>query len=213
MQRRHDLDWVRILAFALLVPYHVGMYYVSWDWHVKSPAAGETLEPLMLLTAPWRLALLFLVSGAASAFLFARRPAGFLGERTRRLLVPLLFGMAVLVVPQAYYEVVEQLPGGTAEALAVEDRLDAVEHVAVKRPVAAEDRRHDHLRRLVLARQRCVFGAVREVPLHRPVRRVGLDQPPDLVAVVDDVVEHHWRARQRHLPDVRTGRCLCHELS
>jgi len=66
----------------------------------------------MLLTSPWRLSLLFLVSGAASAFLFARRPAGFLGERTRRLLVPLLFGMAVLVVPQAYYEVVEQLPGG-----------------------------------------------------------------------------------------------------
>jgi glucan biosynthesis protein C len=110
--RRHDLDWVRVCAFGLLVLYHVGMYYVSWDWHVKSPAAGPALEPLMLLTSPWRLSLLFLVSGAASAFLYARRPQGFLGERTRRLLVPLLFGMAVLVVPQAYYEVVEKLPGG-----------------------------------------------------------------------------------------------------
>ncbi|HWJ04381.1 MAG TPA: acyltransferase family protein [Steroidobacteraceae bacterium] len=110
--RRHDLDWIRVAAFGLLVLYHVGMYYVGWDWHVKSPAAGPALEPFMLLTSPWRLSLLFLVSGAASAFLFARRPAGFLGERTRRLLVPLLFGMAVLVVPQAYYEVVEQLPGG-----------------------------------------------------------------------------------------------------
>jgi glucan biosynthesis protein C len=110
--RRHDLDWVRVCAFGLLVLYHVGMYYVSWDWHVKSPAADPALEPLMLLTSPWRLSLLFVVSGAASAFLFARRPQGFLGERTRRLLVPLLFGMAVLVVPQAYYEVVEKLPGG-----------------------------------------------------------------------------------------------------
>ena len=47
MQRRHDLDWVRILAFALLVPYHVGMYYVSWAFHVKSPFASAMLEPWM----------------------------------------------------------------------------------------------------------------------------------------------------------------------
>lgn len=110
--RRYDLDWIRVGAFGLLVFYHVGMYYVTWDWHVKSPVAGPALEPFMMLTAPWRLSLLFVVSGAASAFLFRRRPDGYLWERTRRLLLPLLFGMLVIVVPQAYYEVVEKLPGG-----------------------------------------------------------------------------------------------------
>ena len=35
-ERRYDLDWVRIGAFMLLIVYHVGMYYVTWDWHVKS---------------------------------------------------------------------------------------------------------------------------------------------------------------------------------
>ncbi len=119
--RRHDLDWVRVCAFGLLVLYHVGMYYVTWDWHVNSPHASPALEPAMMLTAPWRLSLLFLVSGVASAFLLARaqrqaaahggRPR-FLGARSWRLLVPLLFGMAVIVPPQSYYEVVEQLPGG-----------------------------------------------------------------------------------------------------
>ena len=112
MERRYDLDWVRVAAFFLLVLYHVGMYYVSWDWHVKSPHAGETLEPLMLLTSPWRLSLLFLVSGIATAFLFGKRPAGFLSQRSWRLLLPLIFGMLVIVTPQAYYEVVEKLPGG-----------------------------------------------------------------------------------------------------
>ena len=58
MQRRHDLDWVRVCAFGLLVLYHVGMYYVTWDWHVKSPAASDALEPFMLLSSPWRLALI-----------------------------------------------------------------------------------------------------------------------------------------------------------
>lgn len=112
MGRRLDLDWVRIAAFCLLVVYHTGMYYVTWDWHVKSPHAGDTIEPLMLLTAPWRLSLLFLISGTATAFLFRWRPGRFLGPRSWRLLVPLVFGMLVIVVPQAYYEVVEKLPGG-----------------------------------------------------------------------------------------------------
>ena len=112
MTRRHDLDWVRVCAFGLLVLYHVGMYYVTWDWHVKSPHASETIEPLMMLTSPWRLSLLFLVSGAASAFLFGKTPRGFLRTRSWRLLVPLVFGMLVVVVPQPYYEVVEKLPGG-----------------------------------------------------------------------------------------------------
>ena len=124
MQRRHDLDWVRVCAFGLLVLYHVGMYYVTWDWHVKSPDASDALEPFMLLSSPWRLSLLFLVSGAATAFLLgkARQAADatgtrtrFLGARSWRLLVPLVFGMLVIVPPQAYYEVVEQLPGGYHE--------------------------------------------------------------------------------------------------
>ncbi|QIL20658.1 acyltransferase family protein [Thermomonas sp. HDW16] len=112
MHRRHDLDWVRILAFALLVPYHVGMYYVSWDWHVKSPQLVPALEPLMILSAPWRLSLLFLVSGVATAFLKAKLPAGFLRQRSWRLLLPLLFGMYVVVPPQAYLELIEKVPGG-----------------------------------------------------------------------------------------------------
>src|SRR3546814_4589302 len=82
--RRHDLDWIRVCAFGLLILYHVGMYYVSWDWHVKSPGAGPTIEPLMLLTAPWRLSLLFLVSGAATAFLIGKSASGFLGARSDR---------------------------------------------------------------------------------------------------------------------------------
>lgn len=113
MERRHDLDWVRVCAFGVLVLYHVGMYYVSWDWHVKSPQAGPVLEPFMLLSSPWRLSLLFLVSGAASAFLLAGRPKGFLGSRSWRLLPPLAFGMLVIVVPQAYYELLDsRYPGG-----------------------------------------------------------------------------------------------------
>jgi len=117
-QRRYDLDWVRIGAFMLLILYHVGMYYVTWDWHVKSPQASATIEPLMMLSSPWRLSLLFLVSGVATAYLLARQgSSGFLGRRSTRLLIPLVFGMLVIVPPQSYLEVVEKLryAGGFAE--------------------------------------------------------------------------------------------------
>ena len=111
--RRIDLDWIRILAFLTLILYHVGMYYVTWDWHVKSPFASRALEPLMLFTNPWRLALLFLVSGAATAFMIRRLAPGALAKtRSWRLLVPLVFGMYFIVPPQSYFEVVEK--GGYA---------------------------------------------------------------------------------------------------
>jgi peptidoglycan/LPS O-acetylase OafA/YrhL len=105
------LDGLRVAAFALLIPYHVGMYYVTWDWHVKSPAASSALEPFMQLSSPWRLGLLFLIAGAACHGLFARRGAlGTLKDRSLRLLLPLLFGMAVIVTPQAYFEVLTKAP-------------------------------------------------------------------------------------------------------
>ncbi|MCW1980937.1 surface polysaccharide O-acyltransferase-like enzyme [Xanthomonas arboricola] len=74
MQRRHDLDWLRVIAFGLLVLYHVGMYYVTWDWHVKSPTTHLMLEPVMLLSSPWRISLLLLISGVATAFMLRSRP-------------------------------------------------------------------------------------------------------------------------------------------
>ncbi len=104
--RRADLDWLRIGAFALLILYHCGMYYVAdWGWHVKNSQTYDWLQDLMKLTNPWRMSLLFLLGGMALAI---ARPkfSGWtlLRLRSSRLLVPLLFGMFVVVVPQVYFE-------------------------------------------------------------------------------------------------------------
>lgn len=106
-QRLFFLDALRIAAFALLVIYHVGMYYVSWDWHVKSPHASAALEPWMRLLSPWRLALLFLLSGVATSMMLHGKGAStkLLGARVRRLALPLLLGIVLVVPPQSYVEV------------------------------------------------------------------------------------------------------------
>jgi len=118
--RRYDLDWLRIAAFGLLILYHVGMFYVTWDWHVKSSRASAAIEPLMLLTNPWRLTLLFLVAGAASRFMWDKLSAWrFTSARMGRLWPPLLLAVFVIVPPQAYYEVVEALRALPPEQVAL----------------------------------------------------------------------------------------------
>ena len=108
-QRRYDLDSLRIFAFGLLIFYHVGMFYVSWGWHAKSVHAGPAAEAFMRLLNPWRLPLLFLISGAALRFAMDKSESlkQFTWVRTGRLLWPLLFGMFIIVMPQAWLQLVE----------------------------------------------------------------------------------------------------------
>lgn len=116
-ERRYDLDWLRIIAFGLLILYHVGMFYVSWDWHVKSSRASAAIEPLMLLSNPWRLSLLFLISGAATRFMADKLSVGrFTLSRMGRLWPPLLLAVFVIVPPQAYYEVLDAMRLGQLAA-------------------------------------------------------------------------------------------------
>jgi peptidoglycan/LPS O-acetylase OafA/YrhL len=108
MERHYGMDWLRIGAFALLILYHIGMVFVPWGFHIKTAQPMDWVEIPMLLTNPWRLTLLFVVSGYASRALWSKSPSvrRFLGNRSSRLLIPLVFGMAVVVPPQTWVELV-----------------------------------------------------------------------------------------------------------
>lgn len=104
-QRRYDLDWLRVIAFTILILFHTGMMFNTWDWHIKNNQTTESIEDLMQFVGQWRMPLLFFISGAAVWFALQRHGAGkFSIERVKRLLIPLLFGMLVIVPPQIYYE-------------------------------------------------------------------------------------------------------------
>ena len=108
-QRRADIDWIRIAAFGVLILYHVGLVYAPWDWHVHSPHTVPGLGLAALVTNPWRLTLLFMVSGIALRFMVRRTPpARAIGQRLRRLVPPLLFGILILVPPQSWIEALEK---------------------------------------------------------------------------------------------------------
>ncbi|WP_420430366.1 acyltransferase family protein [Hyphobacterium sp.] len=104
--RRHDLDWLRIIAFGLLIFYHIGVFYESDGWHAASVYQLPQLEPFMGLSNPWRLPLLFFISGVAIRFLSDKLGAlRFGADRSWRLFPVILFGMYVVVAPQSYVEV------------------------------------------------------------------------------------------------------------
>jgi len=107
--RRYDLDWLRIIAFGLLIFYHIGMFYVSWDFHVKSMHAGPAIEPLMKLVNPWRMSVLFIISGVALRYAMDKASLGqFVWARFWRLLLPLAVGIHVIVAPQSWLELLEK---------------------------------------------------------------------------------------------------------
>jgi surface polysaccharide O-acyltransferase-like enzyme len=107
--REYGLDWLRVFAFSVLILYHTGMIFVSWDFHIKNAETSKALEWAMLLANRWRLPLLFLISGAAVFFsLRTRSYSAFVLERLRRLLIPVAFGMLVIVPPQIYFERLQQ---------------------------------------------------------------------------------------------------------
>ena len=100
--RHFGLDWLRIGAFGLLILYHVSLYFGPTHWIVNAARPAEWVAWPVAAVVPWRLTLLFAVSGYATAAMMQRSASlgGFLRERAERLLVPLLFGALVIVPPQ-----------------------------------------------------------------------------------------------------------------
>ncbi|MGV1764731.1 hypothetical protein [Rhizobium rhizogenes] len=58
MSRRHDLDFLRVAAFMLLIVYHVSLMYNSRSFLLKSQDSSAMFDVIHLWTHPWRMSLL-----------------------------------------------------------------------------------------------------------------------------------------------------------
>lgn len=103
--RRYDIDYLRVIAFGLLIFYHVGMFFVPWRFHINNNVVYEGLIFPMLFLNQWRLSLLFVISGMGTYFALSKRTGfQFAKERIRRLFIPFIVGMIFIVPPQVYIE-------------------------------------------------------------------------------------------------------------
>ncbi|RJP19751.1 MAG: acyltransferase [Candidatus Abyssobacteria bacterium SURF_5] len=103
-QRRHDIDWLRILAVLLLFFFHTARIFDTDDFYVKNTAVSEGFTVFINFIYLWHMPLFFFLSGVGTWFaLRSRGGRGYASERFKRLFIPLLFGACFIVPPQVYY--------------------------------------------------------------------------------------------------------------
>jgi glucan biosynthesis protein C len=100
-ERRYDIDWLRVIAIGLLIMYHIGFVFLPWGVFIGFIQNEKPLESLwipMSMLNIWRIPLLFFVSGMGVCFAIRKRSwKQLILERTRRILVPFLFGIFCIV--------------------------------------------------------------------------------------------------------------------
>ncbi len=104
--RRYELDWLRTLVVLGLIPYHaVVVFALGPGDYVKAAQRSLVFDLAATLVSFFGMPLLFLVAGAATHYaLRRRRPGAYLVERGKRLAVPFIFGVLLLVPIQLYFD-------------------------------------------------------------------------------------------------------------
>lgn len=105
--RLYYVDWLRVLAVLLLIPFHSALIFgsgVNDHWIKDTPTALSGL--FAHFTHQWHMPLLFLLAGVSTRFALSFRTAAqYRAERCKRLLAPLL--LIFLFFPlQVYYYLV-----------------------------------------------------------------------------------------------------------
>jgi len=106
LARRYDVDWLRVLAMMTVFLFHNNRFFDTEDWHVKSTETSEASMAVTIFAVQWMMPLFFILSGIGIYHALShQRWRQYLLSRVKRLLVPLLFGIFVVIAPlQVYLE-------------------------------------------------------------------------------------------------------------
>jgi hypothetical protein len=105
-QRRHDLDWLRVIGIYLLFPIHAAIVFSPLPfYHVRNAKVTLKMTIFLAFVEPWIMPLFFVMAGWGMYHSLRRRGSwGFLKQRVLKLFIPLLVGCAILMPPIKYVE-------------------------------------------------------------------------------------------------------------
>jgi glucan biosynthesis protein C len=107
--RLYFIDYIRVLAFLILIFFHSALPFVNYNWEVKNEQKSEILLSIVMWFHQWRLPLLFFISGVGIYFsLKTKSILNFTLERFRRLFIPLVFAMLFTIPIQVYVEYLQK---------------------------------------------------------------------------------------------------------
>ncbi|MGC8739265.1 MAG: acyltransferase family protein [Candidatus Hydrogenedens sp.] len=114
-KRRYDIEYLRIFAVLLLIPFHCAMVFFSYEsFYVKSSSSHFLLDYFVFFLSPWHMPLLFIIAGISTFYALQKRTWNqYIAERTKRLLVPFVFSMLFIVPPQPYFAYLKTHPDGS----------------------------------------------------------------------------------------------------
>ena len=94
--RRHDIDWIRIIALGMLIIYHAAVAFQPWGHlilFIQNKESSEILWLFMMVFNIWRIPILFMISGMGAYFALRNKNwKVFLKDRSARILFPYIFG-------------------------------------------------------------------------------------------------------------------------
>jgi len=105
VERQYYIDWLRLFAVFLLFFFHTARIF---DPEEMFYAQSDTPSPVLFdafirSLSPWHMSLFFLLAGASSYYALRRRSGRqYVRERFKRLFIPFVFGVLVLIPPQSY---------------------------------------------------------------------------------------------------------------
>ena len=106
MERKHYIDWLRVLAVLLLFPFHTLRVFNADDpCYVKADHLSVAVSAVLGFISVWHMPLLFVLAGDVHVLRAAASAAraGTSASGSRASAVPLLFGIFVLIPPQTWY--------------------------------------------------------------------------------------------------------------
>jgi peptidoglycan/LPS O-acetylase OafA/YrhL len=103
--RRYDIDWLRVLGMLIVFLFHCARFFDEADWHVKNNQLSFGMSVFVGIVSQWIMPLFFVLSAISAYYGLGRRTnQQYLRERFQRLVIPLMFGIFVLILPQVYLE-------------------------------------------------------------------------------------------------------------
>lgn len=105
MGRRYYIDNLRWLAILLLFPFHAAQIWSGGEYSGFYIWSHTNTVLYIFSTAvyPWYMTFLFVIAGMSCKYALLKRTyKQFVAERTKKLLIPFLFGLLVLVPVMTY---------------------------------------------------------------------------------------------------------------
>lgn len=102
--RKHYIDNLRWITLLILIPYHTAMAWNVWgEPNYISFEGNRLISSIIVFCSPYFMPLLFVLAGISTKYaLLKRTNKEYLIERIKRLFVPFLFGIVVLMPIMTY---------------------------------------------------------------------------------------------------------------